>query len=174
MRFHCVDAGYIGLRPGELGASQDVRGTPRPKLGNRCEGVAKQHGDVCRSPFGTVFEDSYALFHDSTRPHHGWPAKSAFEVVPGAILTQNTSGTNVERALANLPNFRPPRVNSRRKVSLRRLGRFNLSSGSSAQMKFFHPFIANVGKKLLPSWEPLCEQYRLGNTGRRAAKDETA
>ena len=32
-------------------------------------------------------------------------------------------------------------------------------------MKFFnpfHPFIVNVGKNLLPTWEPLCDQYRLG------------
>ena len=33
---------------------------------------------------------------------HWWPAETAFEVIVGAILTQNTSWTNVERALANL------------------------------------------------------------------------
>ncbi|WP_019025176.1 MULTISPECIES: endonuclease III domain-containing protein [unclassified Thioalkalivibrio] len=31
-----------------------------------------------------------------------WPAESAFEVMVGAVLTQNTSWTNVERAIANL------------------------------------------------------------------------
>lgn len=31
-----------------------------------------------------------------------WPAETAFEVMVGAILTQNTAWTNVERALANL------------------------------------------------------------------------
>ena len=35
-------------------------------------------------------------------PQHWWPAETAFEVIAGAILTQNTSWTNVERALANL------------------------------------------------------------------------
>ncbi|MGB6736192.1 MAG: hypothetical protein WBE55_10660 [Candidatus Sulfotelmatobacter sp.] len=35
-------------------------------------------------------------------PQHWWPAESAFEVVVGAYLTQNTSWTNVEKALANL------------------------------------------------------------------------
>ena len=35
-------------------------------------------------------------------PQHWWPAESRFEVITGAILTQNTSWTNVERALANL------------------------------------------------------------------------
>lgn len=31
-----------------------------------------------------------------------WPAESPFEVMVGAILTQNTSWTNVEKAIANL------------------------------------------------------------------------
>jgi len=35
-------------------------------------------------------------------PQHWWPAESPFEVIVSAILTQNTSWTNVERALANL------------------------------------------------------------------------
>ena len=33
---------------------------------------------------------------------HWWPADSPFEVMVGAILTQNTAWTNVERAIANL------------------------------------------------------------------------
>jgi endonuclease III related protein len=33
---------------------------------------------------------------------HWWPAETAFEVIVGAILTQNTSWTNVERAIASL------------------------------------------------------------------------
>lgn len=33
---------------------------------------------------------------------HWWPADSPFEVITGAVLTQNTSWTNAERALANL------------------------------------------------------------------------
>ena len=35
-------------------------------------------------------------------PQHWWPAESAFEVVAGAILTQNTAWSNVEKALRNL------------------------------------------------------------------------
>ncbi|HZD31449.1 MAG TPA: endonuclease III domain-containing protein [Candidatus Angelobacter sp.] len=35
-------------------------------------------------------------------PQHWWPAESAFEVIVGAVLTQNTSWINVERAMANL------------------------------------------------------------------------
>ncbi len=35
-------------------------------------------------------------------PQHWWPAETPFEVIVGAILTQNTSWTNVERAMAKL------------------------------------------------------------------------
>lgn len=35
-------------------------------------------------------------------PQHWWPADTPFEVMVGAILTQNTSWTNVEMAIANL------------------------------------------------------------------------
>ena len=43
---------------------------------------------------------------DALRAEYGdlqwWPADTAFEVMVGAVLTQNTSWTNVEKALANL------------------------------------------------------------------------
>jgi endonuclease III related protein len=35
-------------------------------------------------------------------PQHWWPGKTPFEVIIGAILTQNTSWKNVELAIANL------------------------------------------------------------------------
>jgi endonuclease-3 related protein len=35
-------------------------------------------------------------------PQHWWPADTPFEVMLGAILTQNTAWTNVEKALASL------------------------------------------------------------------------
>ncbi|MBI1743963.1 endonuclease III domain-containing protein [Candidatus Acetothermia bacterium] len=44
--------------------------------------------------------------YDRLLSHYGhqdwWPADSPFEVIVGAILTQNTAWTNVEKALANL------------------------------------------------------------------------
>lgn len=35
-------------------------------------------------------------------PQRWWPARSRFEVMVGAVLTQNTAWTNVEKALGNL------------------------------------------------------------------------
>lgn len=39
-------------------------------------------------------------------PQHWWPAKSRFEVMVGAVLTQNTAWSNVERAIAHLKRAR--------------------------------------------------------------------
>jgi endonuclease-3 related protein len=44
----------------------------------------------------------YRLLLRQWGPQNWWPAESKFEVVVGAILTQNTSWTNVEKALRNL------------------------------------------------------------------------
>jgi endonuclease-3 related protein len=40
-------------------------------------------------------------------PRHWWPADTRFEVVVGAILTQNTAWKNVEKALSNLKALGP-------------------------------------------------------------------
>jgi endonuclease-3 related protein len=44
----------------------------------------------------------YAALFDAYGPQGWWPAETPFEVVVGAILTQNTNWRNVERAIANL------------------------------------------------------------------------
>lgn len=44
----------------------------------------------------------YRLLHDHFGTQQWWPAETPFEVVVGAILTQNTAWTNVEKAIANL------------------------------------------------------------------------
>jgi endonuclease-3 related protein len=44
----------------------------------------------------------YEKLYRSIGPLHWWPADSPFEVIIGAILTQNTAWTNVEKAIAVL------------------------------------------------------------------------
>jgi endonuclease-3 related protein len=44
----------------------------------------------------------YQKLYQTIGPRHWWPADSPFEVVVGAILTQNTSWKNVEKALGAL------------------------------------------------------------------------
>jgi endonuclease-3 related protein len=44
----------------------------------------------------------YARLAAHYGPQHWWPAETPFEVLIGAVLTQNTSWKNVERAIDNL------------------------------------------------------------------------
>jgi len=44
----------------------------------------------------------FAAMSQALGPMQWWPARTPFEVIVGAILTQNTSWANVERAIANL------------------------------------------------------------------------
>lgn len=54
---------------------------------------------------GFVFVSFHQVFEDLYK-HYGeqqwWPAESSFEVMVGAILTQNTAWVNVEKAISNL------------------------------------------------------------------------
>ena len=58
-----------------------------------------------------------------------WPADSAFEVIVGAYLTQNTSWTNVERALQGLRQARMLSVAGIRRAPLAKLEQAIRSSG---------------------------------------------
>jgi endonuclease-3 related protein len=44
----------------------------------------------------------YNLLFARFGPQHWWPGDSPFEIIIGAILTQNTNWANVEKAIANL------------------------------------------------------------------------
>lgn len=56
----------------------------------------------------------YRLLLDSFGPQHWWPGDTTFEIITGAILTQNTNWANVEKAIMNLKRARylsPERLN---------------------------------------------------------------
>lgn len=46
--------------------------------------------------------EMYDLMLNHFGPQHWWPAEDALEMMVGAILTQNTSWNNVEKAIKNL------------------------------------------------------------------------
>ncbi len=53
-----------------------------------------------------VLKDFYESLYASLGPQGWWPGRTRFEVIVGAILTQNTSWANVEKAVANLRRAR--------------------------------------------------------------------
>jgi len=48
--------------------------------------------------------DIYNRLYEQYGPQHWWPGDTPFEIVVGAILTQNTNWKNVEKAIGNLKN----------------------------------------------------------------------
>ena len=53
-------------------------------------------------PVAPRLRRAYELLRARFGHQHWWPGETPFEVCVGAILTQNTAWTNVERAIANL------------------------------------------------------------------------
>ena len=55
---------------------------------------------------GKRLKSIYRLLLEAYGPQHWWPGDTPFEVLVGAVLTQNTAWANVEKAIANLKHER--------------------------------------------------------------------
>src|SRR5258706_12602997 len=58
--------------------------------------------EVAGSNTGPLLMRYFTAMSQNLGPMRWWPARTPFEVIVGAILTQNTSWGNGERAIANL------------------------------------------------------------------------
>jgi len=47
-------------------------------------------------------KQAYDLLYEHFGPQYWWPGDTPFEIIVGAILTQNTNWSNVEKAISNL------------------------------------------------------------------------
>jgi endonuclease-3 related protein len=76
---------------------------------------------------------------------HWWPARTRFEVIVGAYLTQNTAWTNVESALSNLRSARLLNLEGIRQVALPELERLIHCAGyfrqKARRLKTFVAFL---------------------------------
>lgn len=101
----------------------------------------------------------YAALYRAWGPQHWWPAESPFEVIVGAYLTQNTSWTNVERAIENLRGAEVLSVNGIRKLRLSRLERLIRPSGYFRQKaQRLKTFIAFLDERYEGSLEKMFAQ----------------
>ena len=105
-----------------------------------------------REPTETV-RSIYRKLSRRWGPQHWWPAETAFEVVVGAILTQNTSWTNVEKAIANLREADALNIEAIRRLPIGELEQLIRSSGyfrqKAARLREFVVFLdGNYGGSL--------------------------
>lgn len=89
----------------------------------------------------------FDLLHKQYGPLHWWPAESPFEVCVGAILTQNTSWGNVEKAIANLKREGLLSAEAIRDIPLERLAQVIRPAGffnvKSVRLKAFVTWLFN-------------------------------
>lgn len=97
------------------------------------------------SPHEQTLRDYYHALYGAWGAQHWWPGETPFEVIVGAYLTQNTSWTNVERALENLRTAHVLTLYGIRKVRLAQLQRLIRPSGyfrqKAARIKTFVSFL---------------------------------
>jgi len=48
-------------------------------------------------------KEIYQLLFDRFGPQHWWPGETQFEIIAGAVLTQNTNWANVKKAIQTGP-----------------------------------------------------------------------
>jgi endonuclease-3 related protein len=105
-------------------------------------GVAATTRPLGPQPLLSQYYDALFAVHG---PQHWWPGGTPFEIIIGAILTQNTSWTNVERAMEGLRRERLLTPRAIESVSPLRLACLIRSSGyfrqKAKKLKAFAAFL---------------------------------
>lgn len=63
----------------------------------------------------------YRVLYGEFGPQHWWPAQTSLEVIVGAVLTQNTAWTNVEKAIQSLKQANVLSFKGLSRISVNRL-----------------------------------------------------
>jgi endonuclease-3 related protein len=66
--------------------------------------LVKGDAAIIASMLSQQLKEIYDLLFKRFGPQDWWPGDTPFEVIVGAILTQNTNWTNVEKAITNIKN----------------------------------------------------------------------
>ncbi len=115
----------------------------------------------------------YRALRHAYGPQHWWPGDTPFEVMVGAVLTQNTAWVNVEKAIANLKRERvltPARLfrlPPRKLASLiRPSGYYNVKAGRLRRLlEFILSHNAGSLKKMFAAEPSLLRRNLLGVHG---------
>ena len=121
----------------------------------------------------------YQLLFDAFGPQHWWPGETQFEIITGAILTQNTSWGNVEKAIANIKSaecLAPEKLHdldlSQLAELIRPAGYYNIKA---KRLKSFMDWLFDNYEGQLAGLEGVnTEQLRAGLLGVKGIGPETA
>lgn len=91
--------------------------------------------------------DIYNKLYNKLGPQHWWPGETQFEIIIGAILTQNTNWQNVEKAINNLKKHRFLNPSGLKKIPIKRLAQLIRPAGyfniKAHRLKEFIKFLYN-------------------------------
>ena len=111
----------------------------------------------------------YSRLYRHYGPQHWWPAKTAWEMMVGAILTQNTAWSNVEKAIASLKQSRSLSIRAVATMPRRRLEKLIRPSGYFRQKA---ERLQQFARVLLKDPDLFCSRERL--LAQRGIGPETA
>jgi endonuclease-3 related protein len=114
-----------------------------------------------------TLQDIYERLSRRFGPQHWWPGQTPFEIIVGAILTQNTNWGNVEKAIGNLKKnnlLTPEKLHSLGMTELAELirpaGYYNIKAGrlKSFLNRLFEKFDGNLDRLSALSIDRLREE----------------
>jgi endonuclease III related protein len=127
----------------------------------------------------SAIREYFSTLYATSGRQHWWPAESAFEVIAGAILTQNTAWTNVELALAQLRKANALTLDGIRRLPITDLEQLIRSAGffrqKAARLKTFVAHVDQFYRGSLdtmfqrPTAELRAELLRLNGIGPETA-----
>ncbi len=106
--------------------------------------MRSKHNEILQQRLLKIFHSLLASFGKQ----NWWPGETDFEVIVGAVLTQNTSWKNVEKAIENLKKSNALDIHSIYEMDEKRLAQIIRSSGfyniKSKRLKNIINFLHNI------------------------------
>ncbi|MDP2660827.1 MAG: endonuclease, partial [Dehalococcoidia bacterium] len=111
------------------------------------------------STLDLIYQELFARYG----PQHWWPADEPFEVMVGAVLTQASAWTNVEKAIGNLKLAGVLSPHSLREIQPQELARLVYSSGYyNAKASKLKALVQYLGDKYQDSLPEMVSQATAG------------
>jgi endonuclease-3 related protein len=126
-------------------SSKPILCQKKHKLNQQASTQRPPSGEVPRKLKATQLARVYKALRKAYGHQNWWPGDTAFEVIVGAILTQNTAWTNVEKAIANLKKEGKLSFKALRRVPAKNLSQMIRSAGyfnvKADRLKCFMDFL---------------------------------
>ncbi len=130
---------------GETAGKKARKLAPGRTSGSRRHAAQGEVASIQAGQHSGVLLRYYEAMSGALGPMHWWPARTPFEVIVGAILTQSTAWGNVELAIANLSEARLLTPAAMRRVRISRLAALIRPSGyfrqKAKKLKAFVEFL---------------------------------